>query len=316
VVPQQAVAAIGATLQKKDGPKGAASAPRPSGTMTFLPRRTVLDQVSWVDAQGVQTTVDATADLDSDGLPASASVKVLQGRLQGATALLQRQPEHWDLQAQIGGGTVNGTFNLKPAAKDSSVLQGVFDTANVEVSALTAPSRSLTGKLEAHTSLRAQFSDPAAIADVLHSETRFTVRNAVVRGIDLAQAVKTVGLTRAGETHLDTLAGQVITQGRAIQLNNLVASSGVLAATGNVAVAANRSLSGRVTVDLASSAIGGAVGVPLVVGGTVDSPSVSLSRGALLGAAVGTVVAPGLGTGAGVTLGDRAAQSLGKLFGK
>jgi hypothetical protein len=58
------------------------------------------------------------------------------------------------------------------------------------------------------------------------------------------------------------------------------------------------------------------VGVPLVVGGTLDSPSVSLSRGALVGAALGTALAPGVGTGAGAKLGDSLGDSLKGLFGK
>lgn len=60
------------------------------------------------------------------------------------------------------------------------------------------------------------------------------------------------------------------------------------------------------------------IGVPLTVGGTLDSPSVSLSRGALIGAAIGTALMPGVGTGAGASakLGDRLGQGLRGLFGK
>ena len=196
------------------------------------------------------------------------------------------------------------------------MLQGQFDTANVEVAALTAPSRTLTGRLDAHTSLRSEFREPGGIADALQSQTRFTVRNAIVHGIDLAQAVKTVGMNRSGETHLDTLAGNVTTQGRAVQLSNLVATSGTLSANGAVAMAPSRNLSGRVTVSLASGAAGGALGVPLVVGGTLDSPNVTLSRGAIAGAAIGTMLAPGVGTGAGASVGDRVGEGLRGLFGQ
>ncbi|MGH8831701.1 MAG: AsmA family protein, partial [Polaromonas sp.] len=137
----------------------------------------------------------------------------------------------------------------------------------------------------------------------------------------LAKAVKTVGLSRGGQTPLDTLAGQVSTQGRAAQLSNLVASSGALSATGNVAISPAKALSGRVTVAVAGdskigSAIGGAVGVPLTVGGTLDNPEVTLSRSALLGAAIGTALLPGVGTGAGANLGDRMGEGLRGLFGK
>ena len=81
-------------------------------------------------------------------------------------------------------------------------------------------------------------------------------------------------------------------------------------------MAPDKTLNGRVTVDLASAAAGGAIGVPLAVGGTLDSPSVTLTRGALLGAAIGTAVAPGVGTGAGAKLGDRLGEGLKGLFGK
>jgi hypothetical protein len=142
------------------------------------------------------------------------------------------------------------------------------------------------------------------------------VHNAVLIGVDLAQAVKTVGVNRSGETRLDTLAGSVATRGLAVQVNNLVATSGVLSANGAVAMSPDKKLSGQVTVSLASQAAGGALGVPLVVGGTVDSPSVTLSKGALVGAAIGTMMAPGLGTGAGASLGDKLGKGLGSLFGK
>ena len=73
---------------------------------------------------------------------------------------MQRQADHWALRADIGGGTVNGKLQLRPGAKGASVLQGQFDTANVEVAALTAPSSTLTGRLEAHTTLRGEFREP------------------------------------------------------------------------------------------------------------------------------------------------------------
>ena len=138
----------------------------------------------------------------------------------------------------------------------------------------------------------------------------------MVHGVDLAQAVKTVGANRGGETHLDALAGSIATHGHAAELNNLVATSGALSASGNVAIAPNRSLSGRVTVDLVSGAVGGALGIPLAVGGTLDAPSVTLSRGALVGAAIGTLIAPGLGTGGGAKIGDKLGQGPKGLFGK
>ncbi|ROZ66200.1 hypothetical protein [Ramlibacter sp. WS9] len=313
VVPEQAVNAIVAAVQKKRG-MAPAAAPDPgqaAASIVLLPKRTLLDQVTWVPAKGAPMTVNAQAQLDAEGLPESAMLDVVKGRLEGTKATLQREADHWSLKAAVGGGTVTGKLTRKPGA---SMLHGQFDTANVEVAALTAPSRTLTGRLDAQTTLDVDLKARGGIAEGMQSQTRFTVRDAVLHGIDLAKAVTTVGLSRGGETRLDTLAGNVASQGRALQLTNLVATSGALSANGNITMTADKNLSGRVTVDLAQA--GGAVGVPLAVGGTLDSPTVTLTRGALIGAAIGTAVAPGVGTSAGAKLGDKLGEAVKGLFGK
>ena len=342
VLPQQGIDGVLLLLQKK---KPAAPAPPAAGAqaqaaqMDWLPRRTVLDEVTWISAAGARTTVQADARLGDDGLPDSVALKLLKGNLQGLKASLKREEpksatgsapagDAWALRIDVGGGKVEGTLGLKkvPSAVASRPgeelqLNGKLQTHNVEVAALTAPSKSLTGKLEASTTLSSRAATTGALVDALQSQTTFTVRDAVLQGIDLAKAVKTIGLSRGGQTPLDTLAGQVSTQGKSAQLTNLVASSGALSATGNVAISPAKALSGRVSVNVAGdskigSAIGGAVGVPLTVGGTLDNPEVTLSRSALLGAAIGTALLPGVGTGAGANLGDRVGDGFRSLFGK
>jgi hypothetical protein len=315
VVPQDAIAAVAAAFRKAHPEGKAQKKPEVPGTVV-LPERIVLDKVTWVDTKGQRNVVDATARIDSDGLPSLVDVDVAQGRWQGVQAKLQRNANRWTLDGKVGGGTIKGHFDSKKNGKGEPLLEGEFDTTGVEVSTFTAPSRTLTGRLEAHTDVQANLRDLAAVPDVLQSQTKFTVHNAVVHGIDLAQAVKTVGINRGGETRLDTLAGQLVTHGRAADLHNLVASSGALSATGNVAMSPERNLSGSVNVNLAEKVAGTALGVPLVVGGTLDSPSVTLSRSALAGAAIGTLIAPGVGTAAGAGAGDKLGTALKGLFGK
>lgn len=314
VIPEQTLAVLAAGAQKQ-GDKPQRADPRRS--IAMVPRRAILDGVTWVWAKGGRSTIDAQFGLAADGLPQDGRIEVREGRFQGAKAALDRAPEgHWSLRADLGGGTVKGRLQLQPRPRGTPLLVAQLDTAGFEVAALTAPSRTLTGRIDANTTLRADLGAAGSLVDGVHSETRFTVRNAVVHGLDLARAVKTIGLSRGGETALDTLAGQVVTRGRSVQLSNLVATSGLLSATGSVAIAPSRALSGRITVDLAASAAGGAFGVPLAVGGTLDAPSVTLTRGALLGAALGTAMAPGVGTGAGAKLGDQIGEGLRGLFGK
>lgn len=314
VLPQTGLSALAAALQRREKAAARPAQPAASGDSSMvLPRRAVFDEVSWIDEKGQRITVNVEADFGADRLLDRADAKVVQGRLAGTHATVEREPDHWPVRVDIGGGRIAGKLQLRPGKGGTQVLSGQLNTENVEVSALTAPSKPLTGKLQAQTTLRSEFREPGQVADVLVTQTRFTVRDAVVQGIDLQKAVQTVGLSRGGVTNLDTLAGQVATQGKAVQLSNLVATSGSLSATGNVAMAPSKALSGRIKVDLASAK--GALGVPLEVGGTVDDPSVTLTRGAMVGAAVGTLIAPGAGTAAGASAGDRLGESLRGLFG-
>jgi hypothetical protein len=283
----------------------------------YIPRRTVLDNVTWVSIKGASTVLDADAQLGEQGMPEEVSIKVLKGQWHGATAHLKRQANDWTLAMKVAGGTVKGEFQLQAAPRPGAAfsLKGQLQTKSVEVAALTnAPQAVLSGQLDASTTLSVHATSIGALADGLQTQSRFTVGQAVLHGIDLVKAVRTVGLSRGGETSLDTLGGQVSTRGRALQLTNLAASSGVLSASGNVAVAPSRALSGRIDVNLAAAALGGAVGVPLVLGGTLDAPEVTLTRGAMIGAAIGTAVMPGAGTGAGASMGDKIGSGLKKLF--
>jgi hypothetical protein len=270
-----------------------------------------------VSTRGVVTVLNADASLDEWGLPEQVSIKALKGPWHGATASLRRRGNDWTLSMEVGGGKVTGEFQLQTAAEGASAfsLKGQLQTKAVEVATLTTAAQAvLTGKLDAQTSLSVHAASVGALVESLQTQSQFTVGNAVLHGIDLVKAVKTVGLSRGGETALDTLGGQVTTHGRAVQLSNLAASSGVLSANGSAAVAPSRVLTGRINVNLVATALGGAVGVPLVLGGTLDSPEVTLTHGALIGAAIGTAVMPGVGTGAGARLGDKIGSGLTKLF--
>jgi hypothetical protein len=301
----------------------------PTDAVQWLPRRTVFDDVTWVSNAGTSTAIEGETRLGPDALPDTVLLKIIRGNLQGLRAELKREPhvagstagsatqaDQWALQVNVGGGKIDGKLGLHrgAASGDASGLavQGNLETRGVEVSALTAPNKPLTGLIDASTTLQSRAATTAALIDALQTQTSFTVRDATLNGIDLAKAIKSAGTDRSGQTRLQTLTGQVSSQGRALQLSNLIASSGVLSATGNVTVSPLKVLAGNLSVNLANdsklgSALGGGVSVPLVVGGTVEKPDVSVSRAGLLGAA--------LGTGAGARLGDKLGEKLGGLKG-
>ena len=98
--------------------------------------------------------------------------------------------------------------------------------------------------------------------------------------------------------------------GHAYKLSSVRVTSGVLKAEGNVDISAAKQLSGRVDTELKGTA--GLVSVPLAVSGTLDHPTLLPTKGSMFGAAVGTVLLPGVGTSVGSSVGDR----IGKMFGK
>jgi hypothetical protein len=144
----------------------------------------------------------------------------------------------------------------------------------------------------------------------MRTRTTFSVRPATLTGLDLAKTVLTAGTDRSGTTPLDELTGTLETQGTedgiVLRYTNLKARSGVLTASGNLRFF-NRKLDGDLAVDL----VDGVVGMPLKIGGTASDPQISLTGGALAGAAVGSAVLPGVGTAIGARLG----QQVEKLFG-
>ena len=290
--------------------------PPPGGTAMPWPRTLRVDSLTWRPLSGAPTTVDADARLAPDGLPDALQAGVRTGPLQGAELVLTRKELTWDLQARHAGGTLQGPITLDRVPVPGAVLRvsGRLVTEGVDMGVLSR--RRLGGRLGATTTLQWHSGGPGGPLDALQTRSQFAVRDAVVHGVDLARAVKTVGLSRGGETRLDTLAGQLVTRGQALSLSNLVASSGVLSASGQVDVSASQALRGRVLVALGPGAIGQAVGVPLVVGGTLQEPQLTLTRSALLGAAVGTLVMPGVGTGAGASIGEKIGNTLQGLFGK
>ena len=287
-----------------------------AGEPPSWPRSVRVDAMTWRPVSGTPATVDAEATLAPDGLPDTLQATLRSGPLQGADLRLERKGLDWGVRARIADGTVTGTVTLDrlPAPGVPLQVSGRLVTDGVDVARLSQ--QRLGGRLGATTTLALRTGGPGPLLDALQTQSQFAVRGAVVHGLDLARAVKTVGLSRGGETRLDTLAGQVSTRGRALQLSHLVASSGLLTASGQVQVSASQALRGRVLVHLGPGAVGEAVGVPLVVGGTLGDPELTLTRSALLGAAIGTMVMPGVGTGAGASMGEKIGNSIQGLFRK
>jgi hypothetical protein len=279
-----------------------------------IPQHITLDKIIWQSAAGEDLTLSGSIEL-------SAARDAAQ------------------LDLQLASGTLRGPVRLSGLHSKGPVqLRGELAASNLDIAALPGLRARMSGRLQSTTTLEAQATQLANLDTALQTRTQFKVSGAVIKGIDLAKAVKTLGLSRGGETALSQLSGNLSTRGTGaamqITLSDLQAASSILKASGavNVGAAASagapRPLSGKVNVDLnapdggtgAGKALGALVGIPLEISGTTAAPAVAPTRGAMIGGAIGSVMAPVIGTGAGAKMGDKVGEKLSglkeKLFGK
>jgi hypothetical protein len=277
-----------------------------------VPQRIKLDRVVWQSMAG-------------ESLELSGAVMLSDAR------------DQMQVDVQLAGGKLTGQLRLpEPAKGQPWQLRGELKAQSVNLADLPGTRQRMAGLVDATMSLDASASQFGGLAAALQTRTPFNVSGAVIKGLDLAKAVRSLGLSRGGETALQQLSGQLTTRGTGaslqLTLSDLQAKSSILRASGAVSVGAAsspgapRALSGKVDVDLTAGdgkvgqAVGQLVGIPLEISGTTAAPQVQPTRGAMIGGAIGSVMAPVIGTGAGAKLGDKVGEKLGglkeKLFGK
>ncbi len=209
-----------------------------------------------------------------------------------------------EVKAALYGGTLNGRVRLDYPAR--WVLAGHYAMQDIDVAALAkafTPTNTLGGRLRSEGQFDARAASAAALADAFRLDGRFGIADGVLNGFDLANAASNLlkGGAKGGQTRFDRFDGRLQVAGANVKLRQLVVASGVLEAKGNVDIAGGSKLDGIVDVELKQTK--GLVGVPLALSGTVKDPVISPTRGSAIGAAVGTVLLPGVGTGLGSSVG-------------
>jgi hypothetical protein len=201
------------------------------------------------------------------------------------------------VEGQIYGGKIAGsvrtTWGKQWSVSGNASLAGV-DLVPVQ-HALGKPAR-LSGKLNAQ-------ADFATQPDGILLSGPFEVQGGAYQGVDLAKAGDLTGQAALDDaTPFEELTGTVEIRGRQVTLNELCVRSPKVVAGGTVLISPEQQLSGKLDVSVAKT--GGFVGVPVSLGGTTSEPSYSTSKGYLIGAVIGTVLLPGLGTTLGATAGS------------
>jgi uncharacterized protein involved in outer membrane biogenesis len=267
------------------------------GTLTLVVRPGGDDTVA-LQLSATNWTLPVGAPLTFDALAA-------QGTLKG------RQLEVPRIEAELYGGRLVGAAHadwetqLQLAGK--AHLAGV-DLAPVQ-KALGRPAK-LSGRLKADASFSTNAKTPAELRDALTLDGPFEVVGGIYQGVDLSRAHELAGERRSGDaTTFEELKGTLELRGERVRLNQLCIRSPKIVAGGNVDIAPDKALSGKLHIAVAQT--GGFVGVPVALGGTTDDPSMRPSKGYLISAAIGTVLLPGIGTSIGLTLGGQLERASG-----
>lgn len=284
-------------------------------TLAAVPlERFVFRNVTWITRRGIPVMYDGHVDFDERWRPRIAQLRRPDYQpLTDASLSRVEQQDQWRLNINLGGGTLDGNVQLNTTPSGQLRLNGKFKPQKVEVaSALAAFNRRpmLAGKVSGDTAISASGVNFVDLVQSLQTQTRFTMSPASLLRFDMAKAVKSAGKDHAGQTALDSITGAMNTQntpqGIVINFKDIKARSGVLSAVGD-ATLANRRIEAEFAVDL----VDGIVGVPLAISGPTDNVQVSVPKGAVAGAVVGTALLPGIGT----VVGARIGAAVGKFFG-
>lgn len=194
-----------------------------------------------------------------------------------ATALLESNHlKIWNLQATLDGGGAYGFLSAR--WHPTWAITGELSLHNVAIAALLSRGDGepgLDGRLQATPRFVMRARRAERLLDSLELASDFTLRDAIVRNVDLAAAGDAAQRrgTASPVTHLDEVSGHLVFKRGRYELHGLQAHSGTLSANGRLSIAADRSLAGQVDVQLRGAA--GLLGVPLRVSGSLDDPQLA-----------------------------------------
>ncbi len=287
--------------------------PGPGGDGVLL-EHLVVRNVTWISYNGVANTFDGEVDFDPHWRPRHAELR-RPGHTPPFTLTLMREADadRWQTQIVVGGGTAHGHVALKTAEDGTTMrLSGQLTPQGIEVaSALATFNRRapIGGKANGKTELSAGGKSIGQLTRSLHTQTRFTVNPATVLRFDLDKAIRTRGKEHDGQTALQELTGQLDTQngaeGMRVTLTDIRARAGKFTATGKGTI-----YHGQIEASGNLDLVEGALGIPITLSGPVKKPKVTVPPGFYAGAAIGTVLLPGIGTAIGARIGG----AIGEVF--
>lgn len=251
----------------------------------------LVDKSSKVELKAKNWTLPAGAPLVFETLHA-------QGTYKGDTIDLSK------IDGKLYGGTVAGSARADWTKQ--WVVTGKANLAGVDLvpvqKAMGKPAK-LSGRLKTQQVFSSRARTPDQLGNALATDGPFEVVGGSYSGVDLTKVADLTGKSTADATQFEEFKGKLNMRAQRVKINELCVRSPKVVAGGNVEIAPDQTLSGKLDVSLAKS--GGFVGVPVALSGTTADPSVRPTKGYMIGAVVGTVLLPGIGTSLGASAGSR-----------
>jgi uncharacterized protein involved in outer membrane biogenesis len=215
--------------------------------------RATIDGRNWQAPLGPALTFDDLNVVAVFG-PKQATLTTIEGKA-GRGAMKGTAKATW-----ASGIRVDGELSI--TGGDLAQLMAAFTR---DFSATGSVTTNATFALQG-TSLKTLFAEPKV-------DGTFTIERGELNNVDIVRAIQSPARdgVRGGKTRFESLAGTVQAADKQLSYRKLQLGSGPMNATGNVDVAANGDLSGRVNAELGSKTVVVARG-SLSVGGNIKTP--------------------------------------------
>jgi hypothetical protein len=213
------------------------------------------------------------------------------------------------LDGRLYSGEVAGVAQAK-WGEDWQVLgkATINEVDLVPLQRMLGMSGRLSGRLKGEATFGARALTAEHLAEVVEIDGAFEVFRGAYHGVDLTKAAQPgAELADDDATEFNEFRGRLRVRGAHVRINELCLRSPKLVAGGQIEITPDQKLAGKLGLSVPGS--GGLLGVPVSLGGTPEEPSVRPSKAYLLGAAVGTVLLPGIGTGIAASAGSYLAST-------
>lgn len=176
------------------------------------------------------------------------------------------------------GGLLKGNWSLD--WQDGVAMRGKVAFERLDLAQLSklVPSLGLLGELSGNLVVDGKAPAWQGIWRSVQGRGTLQARRGELRGVDLGEAARRGdgAVVRSGSTRFDELDADIDVTADAVQLRNIRLEAGVLAASGQVSVAADKQVTGRMMMTARSSVA--LVRVPLLISGSLPDLTVTAGR--------------------------------------